>query len=104
MKNILVAILLAGAILSQNVEVTKDVAQQKVITIENVYYQTESGEKVTALPEDECYATVVQTSDGKTYYAGELDLITECSLKKGQVIKNIKTNECGDLVDVEVVK
>lgn len=104
MKNILVAILLAGTILSQNVEITKDVAQQKVITIDNIYYQTESGEKITTLPENECYATVLQTSDGKTYYAGELDLITECSLKKGQVIKNIKTNECGDLVNVEVVK
>ena len=104
MKNILIAMLLAGTILNQDVTVTKDMAQQKAITIENVYYQTESGEKSTTLPKDDCYATVVETSDGKTYYAGELDLITECSLKKGQVIKTIKTNEGGDLIDVETVK
>lgn len=101
MKNILVAMLLAGTILNQNVTVTKDVVQQKkTITIENVYYQTESGEKTTTLPKDDCYATVVETSDGKTYYAGELDLITEYSLKKGQIIKTIKTNEGGDLIDI----
>ena len=104
MKNILVAILLAGTILNQDITVTKNIAQQKTITIENVYYQTESGEKTTTLPKDDCYATVVKISDGKTYYAGELDLITECSLKKGQVIKTIKTNEGGDLTDIETVK
>lgn len=104
MKNILVAMLLVSTILNQNVIVTKDVAQQKTITIENVYYQTENGEKTTTLPKDDCYATVVETSDGKTYYAGELDLITECSLKKGQVIKTIKTNKGGDLTDIEIVK
>ena len=102
MKNILVAILLTGTILNQNVEATKDVAQQKVITIENVYYQTESGEKVTILPKDECYATVVQTSDGRTYYAGELDLITEYNLSKGQIIEKIETNKSGDLIDIKV--
>lgn len=102
MKNILVAILLVGTILSQNVGVTKDVAQQKVITIDNVYYQTESGEKVSVLPDNECYATVIQTSDDKTYYAGELDLITEYNLKKGQIIEKIETNKSGDLIDIKV--
>lgn len=104
MKNILVAMLLAGTILNQDATVIKDVAQQKTITIENVYYQTESDEKTTTLPKDDCYATVVETSDGKTYYAGELDLITEYSLKKGQIIKTIKTNEGGDLTDIKTVK
>ena len=77
-------------------------AKKDDIKITNVYYSLEDGSTTSSLDGvAQAFATTIELSNGKKYNCGEIDLITEKGLKKGNIVKSIKTNGI-DLTDIEV--